>query len=64
MDIPFLSLGISATAIVSGDYHTCVTTTGGHVKCWGLNSDGQLCLNSILNANAASPTPVNLTGDL
>ncbi len=39
-------LGISAIAIASGWYHTCVIMTGGGVKCWGGNDYGQLGIGS------------------
>ena len=31
-----------ATQIVAGEFHTCMLTPAGAVKCWGLNDDGQV----------------------
>ncbi|MEI7832863.1 MAG: hypothetical protein WCJ56_06685, partial [bacterium] len=44
VDVNKLSSGVYAIAAGSG--HTCAQTTGGALKCWGDNSDGQLGNNS------------------
>ena len=46
------------TAIVAGGAHTCAVLTTDNIKCWGLNSAGQLGNNTTTNSNS----PVNTSG--
>ena len=42
--LPAVNLGTGrrAKALAAGNYHTCALLDNNTVKCWGLNSDGQL----------------------
>jgi alpha-tubulin suppressor-like RCC1 family protein len=50
------STGVIALAL--GKNHTCALTAGGHVNCWGSNSNGQLGDGSTKD----SPIPVEVVG--
>jgi alpha-tubulin suppressor-like RCC1 family protein/uncharacterized surface anchored protein len=54
---PVGGLASNVTAIAAGGYHTCALTTGGAVKCWGLNNYGQL--GDATTTDRAVPTTVS-----
>lgn len=59
---PVTVLGVSgATAISAGPMHTCAIVSGGEVKCWGSNYNGQL--GDGTSWQLASP-PVKVVGIL
>jgi alpha-tubulin suppressor-like RCC1 family protein len=46
------------TLLAAGGAHSCALLTGGTVRCWGLNSNGQLGNGTVVS----SPSPVVATG--
>ena len=52
----------TATAIATGDAHTCVLLVGGSVSCWGLNDGGQLGNLTNSGTSSANPAPLPVTG--
>jgi len=63
---PIAVSGLTGVVSLSlGDYHSCAVITGGTVKCWGYNSNGQL--GNSIDANADtylddSSTPIAVAG--
>lgn len=55
IQVPYLTSGVQAIASGSG-YHSCVLMIDGGVKCWGLNTNGQL--GDGTNINQSVPTQV------
>ena len=56
--IPGLT-GVTALGSGSGYHHTCVVRTGGNLRCWGSNADGELGTGT---ASPQQTTPVNVVG--
>jgi alpha-tubulin suppressor-like RCC1 family protein len=63
VDVSGLTSGV--VAVGAGDSFTCALITGGEVKCWGVNWDGQLGVSTVgddCRGDPCSKTPVSVPG--
>jgi alpha-tubulin suppressor-like RCC1 family protein len=51
--------GVTALGSGAGYHHTCVVRTGGNIRCWGSNADGELGTGT---ASPQQTTPVSVVG--
>ena len=59
-DVPVDVVGLQqgVTRIVAGDGHACALRSGGGIKCWGANGDGQIGDGTWIDR----PTPIDVLG--
>jgi alpha-tubulin suppressor-like RCC1 family protein len=60
--VPAIALGASASAVVTGQSHSCALLESGHVRCWGLGRHGALGYGN--TDNVGDDEDPALAGDL
>jgi alpha-tubulin suppressor-like RCC1 family protein len=66
-NLPTLALGAGSPAaqqVITGGRHTCVVTTGGSLRCWGMNDFGQLGIGSTSPIGGGANDMANLAESL
>ena len=58
LPVDVVGLTMNASDISTNMYHACAVTSGGGVKCWGINNNGELGNNSYTSSNVS----VNVSG--
>jgi len=62
VDVTGLTSGVATVASAPWGFHTCAVTTSGGVRCWGLNSTGQLGNGTTAPSTTAVAVPSLTSG--